>query len=220
MSITIQILSGARYGETLTLDTTTSLGRDADITFDDAKMSKIHAIFQFQEGSGWRLVDNESKNGVFVNGKPISIFELSEGDLIDIGITQFRVGSIATYWKPQLNQTLLSALDKVKNGPMELVALTPIPVFKFAAGVQVGEKWVLEYGPRKAGGESDDLQIFEPKCPDIAFEIVPGTKGPKFKTDYPQIVKINSQSKASKTLAKGDKISIYNTVIAVDFISL
>lgn len=220
MSITIQILSGERYGETLVLDKTHSFGRAADISFDDPKMSKLHAIFQLQDGKAWVLKDNQSKNGVMVNGVAITERELVVGDLIDIGITQLRVSGLSLFWKPQLNQLIIGALDKVKNLPLKMTTLSPIPVLTFVEGLQVGESWVLEYAPRSAGGESEDLQIFEPKCPDLAFEIISSPQGPLFKTAYPKIVKINSTSSEEKILAKGDKIFIYNTVIAVDFVSL
>lgn len=220
MGITIEILSGQRYGQTIVLEKTSSFGRDCDYSFNDSKMSKIHAIFELTEGSCWRIKDNGSKNGILVNNESVLEHQLTEGDLIEVGLTQFRISAITTFWKPQLNQLLLTSLDKVKDEASISKVFNPIPVLKFLQGVQVGETWVLEYGPRNAGGECEDLQLFEPLCPDIAFEILHDSKGPLFRTNYPQIVKINNLEATKKTLVKGDKISIYNTVIAVDFVSL
>jgi hypothetical protein len=223
MSLQLQVLSGHRYGDSLVFEETTSVGRMADVSFDDAKMSKIHAIFELTPLLGWMVRDDGSKNGMLVNNERTTEKLLEEGDLLEIGATQFRVSSVSSIsalWKPQLNQLLIEALDKVKNGELTLYPFRQIPVLTFVQGIQTGEKFILPYGPRFFGGECEDIQMFEPLCPDHAFELRRNSKGVLFFTNYPKIVRLNKKEIDKKVLKKGDQIHIHNSVIEVDFLTL
>ena len=219
MSLSLQVLSGSRYGEILQLQHTTSLGRSADISFEDNKMSKIHAIFELDVVLGWVLKDPGAKNGILVNSERTTQHLLVEGDIIDLGMTQFRVASVASFWKPVLNQLLLESHDVARNEPMAVEVFRSVPVLHFTQGLQTGEAHVLEYGPRSIGGESDDIQLYEPHCPDIAFEISPSPKGAVFTTSYPKIVRLNDEEHEKKILKNSDLIHIHNTVIEVRFLN-
>ncbi len=219
MSLSLQILSGPRYGEVLQLQHTTTLGRSADISFEDGKMSKVHAVFELDEVLGWVLKDPGSKNGMLVNGERSTQHLLMEGDVIDLGTTQMRVASVTSFWKPVLNQLLLESHDVARNEPLTVEAFRSVPVLHFTQGLQTGETHVLEYGPRSVGGECDDIQLYEPHCPDIAFEITPSAKGAVFTTSYPKIVRLNEEEHEKKILKNSDLIHIHNTVIEVRFLN-
>ena len=64
----------------------TRIGRSlaADIRFDDATVSRRHALVVSQ-GEGVRVLDDRSLNGVFVNGKRVEWSPLADGDEITIG---------------------------------------------------------------------------------------------------------------------------------------
>jgi hypothetical protein len=64
----------------------TRIGRSlaADIRFDDATVSRRHALVVSQ-GEGVRVLDDRSLNGVFVNGKRVEWSALTDGDEITIG---------------------------------------------------------------------------------------------------------------------------------------
>ena len=64
----------------------TRIGRSlaADIRFDDATVSRRHALVVSQ-GEGVRVLDDRSLNGVFVNGKRVEWSALADGDEITIG---------------------------------------------------------------------------------------------------------------------------------------
>lgn len=219
MSLSIQILTGYRQGEHLLIDKLTTLGRSADISFEDPKMSKIHAVFEFEPSLGWLLRDPGAKNGVFVNGHKAQQHLLNEGDIIDIGTTQIRVSALSASWKPALNQVLLEAHDIAKNSAMSLIPFRIYPVFTITQGLQAGDAFLLEYGPRVFGGDCDDFLLYEPQCPDIAFSISPTQQGTLFETKYPKIVKINGASEEKKLLKNSDLIFIHNTVLEVTFVS-
>lgn len=218
MSLQLQILSGPRYGDQIKIEKYTSFGREADESFDDLKMSKVHAIFDFDPSLGWLVRDPGSKNGVLVNGHKTQQHLLAEGDLLDLGTTQFRVESVVASWKPLLNQVLLDSLKSAEDLPLAVTPFRTLPILSFVQGLQTGERHVLEYGPRCIGGECDDILIFEPLCPDVAFTISPTPQGALFETKYPQVVQINGTVEPKKILKSLDQIFIHNTIIEVSFV--
>ncbi len=64
----------------------TRIGRSlsAEIRFDDATVSRRHALVQAGP-EGVRVLDDRSLNGVFVNGERIKSSPLQDGDEITIG---------------------------------------------------------------------------------------------------------------------------------------
>jgi pSer/pThr/pTyr-binding forkhead associated (FHA) protein len=64
----------------------TRIGRSlaADVRFDDATVSRRHALVVSQ-AEGVRVLDDRSLNGVYVNGKRVEWSPLNDGDEITIG---------------------------------------------------------------------------------------------------------------------------------------
>jgi pSer/pThr/pTyr-binding forkhead associated (FHA) protein len=64
----------------------TRIGRSlaADIRFDDATVSRRHALVVSQ-ADGVRVIDDRSLNGIFVNGSRVEWSPLSDGDEITVG---------------------------------------------------------------------------------------------------------------------------------------
>jgi pSer/pThr/pTyr-binding forkhead associated (FHA) protein len=64
----------------------TRIGRSlsADVRFDDATVSRRHALVVSQD-EGVRVLDDRSLNGVYVNGQRVDWAPLSDGDEIAIG---------------------------------------------------------------------------------------------------------------------------------------
>jgi hypothetical protein len=78
---------GGRAGETFGLDQSpTTIGRSPEcaIFLDDVTVSRKHAVFM-QDGERWRLEDQGSLNGTFVNRERVETAELSDGDELQIG---------------------------------------------------------------------------------------------------------------------------------------
>lgn len=59
-------------------------GHDVDISFDDHRVSRMHAVL-VRHGRFFRLLDNRSANGTFVNDRQITATNIENGDLIRIG---------------------------------------------------------------------------------------------------------------------------------------
>jgi pSer/pThr/pTyr-binding forkhead associated (FHA) protein len=64
----------------------TRIGRSlsADLRFDDATVSRRHALVVCQDNAV-RVLDDRSLNGVFVNGKRVDFSPLADGDQISVG---------------------------------------------------------------------------------------------------------------------------------------
>jgi len=74
----------------------TTIGRSRECTIPikgDPEISRIHCTIQRQEDGSYLIIDEESRNGTFLNGKRIYSNEehtLKDGDEIRIGATKFR----------------------------------------------------------------------------------------------------------------------------------
>ena len=64
----------------------TRIGRSlaADVRFDDATVSRRHALIANEE-TGVRVLDDRSLNGVYVNGRRVEWSPLKDGDQIVVG---------------------------------------------------------------------------------------------------------------------------------------
>ena len=64
----------------------TRIGRSlaADVRFDDATVSRRHALIVCQ-ADGVRVLDDRSLNGVYVNGQRVEWHQLADGDRITVG---------------------------------------------------------------------------------------------------------------------------------------
>ena len=69
----------------------TRIGRSgaADVRFDDATVSRRHALVVLTESGELRALDDRSLNGLFVNGERVEWAPLGDGDELEIG--RFRI---------------------------------------------------------------------------------------------------------------------------------
>ena len=72
---------------------------DSDIAVSDLGVSKQHAELRRSPAGRYSITDLGSHNGRYVNGTRVSRQELSEGDIIAIGDTAFRLagGELTEY---------------------------------------------------------------------------------------------------------------------------
>jgi predicted RNA-binding Zn-ribbon protein involved in translation (DUF1610 family) len=65
----------------------TSIGRSAtaDLRLDDPSVSRRHALVVAEPGKELRVLDDRSLNRVFLNGEPVELETLREGDELAIG---------------------------------------------------------------------------------------------------------------------------------------
>jgi len=90
-SVLVVRSGGGRSGETFPLaESPTVIGRSPEcgVFLDDVTVSRRHAVFT-QDGERWRLEDQGSLNGTFVNRQRVDTAVLSDGDEIQIGKYRF-----------------------------------------------------------------------------------------------------------------------------------
>jgi predicted nucleic acid-binding Zn-ribbon protein len=65
----------------------TRIGRSgrAEVRFDDATVSRRHALIVLTDGGELRALDDRSLNGLFVNGERVDWSPLRDGDELEIG---------------------------------------------------------------------------------------------------------------------------------------
>jgi len=73
----------------------TTIGRDAsnDISLDDGLASKEHAVLEIistENTIEFFIQDLNSTNHTFVNDEPVDLHKLKDGDLIRVGMSDFR----------------------------------------------------------------------------------------------------------------------------------
>jgi pSer/pThr/pTyr-binding forkhead associated (FHA) protein len=86
------VKSGSKRGTVIELklplgvDREWSLGRGqlCDVVLDDPTVSNLHAVIRWENGC-WEICDNQSTNGVSVNGKKVTRTVFESGDVLTIG---------------------------------------------------------------------------------------------------------------------------------------
>lgn len=94
---------GAFQGEEITVTGQTSTigrGSECDIVLDAPDVSRRHARISWTSGIA-RLEDMSSTNGTYVNGDPIRIADLEDGDEIRFGSHQFHARVIPNHPRPR-----------------------------------------------------------------------------------------------------------------------
>lgn len=88
----LKVLTGPRAGELLRLDKgRVVLGRnEADVTIEDAKVSRKHAAIEAISRENIFLRDLASTNGTYLNGTRIRSKKLRNGDIVRVGSTELQ----------------------------------------------------------------------------------------------------------------------------------
>ncbi len=229
MALVLQGGSGPLKDQVFDLTEGLTIGRDgAGIALLDPKVSSIHARITRDEQQNWLLVDNNSKNGLRVDGERVSSVQLKPGVKFLIGDQEFEVVDKSPetslkpkkrrkHWQEVLAEFLVEHSQRFTDREISFTPLEPAPVLEFVRGLQINTKWVLGYGPRKVGAACLDLPIWEPGAPSVCFELHSSEQGLLFKTAHPGLIKLNDEPVDSQVLRVGDTIKILDTLIEVDF---
>ncbi len=81
---------GEQEFEVSKAEITVGRGQTNDIVIQDAKMSRAHARFEFNEKGEVTVIDTGSTNGVRVNGTKVETAVIQPGDVIQMGESQIR----------------------------------------------------------------------------------------------------------------------------------
>ncbi len=84
----VEVRGGTSSGQRIMLGPGTHVigrGAEADIRLDDGGISRAHAKLVLAEGGIVNLVDLDSTNGTYLNGAPVDVGVVREGDRIHVG---------------------------------------------------------------------------------------------------------------------------------------
>ena len=94
MDLVLKIIEGPNAGKRVKIvpGRAHAVGRDpgVSITLDDSKLSKRHFEIRW-DGGAYEVVDLDSTNGTFVNGRRVAATALRDGDEIRAGRTKVRI---------------------------------------------------------------------------------------------------------------------------------
>ncbi len=205
----VKVLNGPIKGKVYALKNNMLFGRTAgDIVLRDDLVSDPHAKIEIYSSGKIMLIDQNSKNGIYVNGNPKVKAILEEGSKFSLGNSEFEVLFIKfpeEIWSDILKKSLSYIEDDTS---IHLSAFSKEVHLHFLKGYQQGETRILAYGPRSFGSESPDNPIFDKNVPDKAFTLIPKDDGVLFQTDYPDIVHLNEKKVSEQMLQGGEIISI------------
>lgn len=241
MALFLEITEGPQKGTRFRASAGIKIGRTTgEILLDDPKVSTLHAQFEVDAKGALSLVDRGSSNGLHISGQSVQRIRMLPGVRFRVGRTHFLVikdDSVIDEAPPQTDETAVKS-QKWKNilknrvpqlassnqiNPEIITAFPKIVELIFIQGAQLNQKITLGYGPRRVGRDGLDVEILEPSCPDVAFEIRPEKQtegdpestGIAFHTKYPQIVILNGENRYGRHLKNGDQIQIGSTTIEV-----
>lgn len=118
---------------------------ECDIVVEMEGVSRVHALIVNSQGS-WFIRDNNSKNGVYVNGKQVKESWLESGDMVQMGTFLFRFDSGQLAQSP--NEGNLPGLAGV-GGAMELGMQAQLDEMSAAVpGAATGKKAGRRGNPR------------------------------------------------------------------------
>jgi pSer/pThr/pTyr-binding forkhead associated (FHA) protein len=87
----VKFINGPYDGQELAIPEdgiTIGRGKSCSVVIDDNKVSREHAAVRIENGNWW-VYDLQSSNGTRVNDSDISAYELSDGDVIEVGGLKF-----------------------------------------------------------------------------------------------------------------------------------
>lgn len=158
VQVTLTVIEGDDKGNSVRLsEEQTIIGRkDCDLVLNDRKVSHQHAAIEIS-GSEVTIVDLESRNGIYVNGKKVSRVRLSNLDELQVGLSKVRVlivDDLANFKKrnvkpPQHDKTEPSQIQsKGKAGRRDIGSMINDELKQFS-------KWDVGVDPEPSGSESD-----------------------------------------------------------------
>lgn len=104
-----------------------TLGRQADVVIQDLKVSSIHARLVLTDGN-WTLEDNNSKNGVRVDGERRAIVDLRPGAKFQIGDQIFEVvETSAPFRAVEIREVARTPRAKVPVVDEQATIVRPLP---------------------------------------------------------------------------------------------
>ena len=92
--------------------------QQSDLVVDFPTVSRNHAVLTRYDDGSWTITDTDSKDGVEVNGKKVTICPITEADTISIGGVEMKLESVSEEQEEKLTQQRTKAstgVDSIAN---------------------------------------------------------------------------------------------------------
>ena len=152
-------LRGARPHTFVLDDTEVAIGREGHVAgplgLRDPEVSRVHALLR-PGAEAWSIVDQQSRNGTFVDGERVEKARLAHGSVIRVGRTlivhsDVEVGADEPLQPPPGTRLVGDSLAILRvHGEIALVAPHPVPVLVLGES-GVGKERVAEEIHRRSG---------------------------------------------------------------------
>ena len=224
-NLAIKALSGPLKGEVFPLKKKMIIGRSqGDIITKDLSVSEPHGEIQKQAGNRVMLLDLDSKNGVFIDGKKKSKAVLSLNTVFEVGKSSFQLVALLSLQEAWI-KILEGSLKKIKSQRRTLSPFALPLEIKAVSGPLKGERLFIAYGPRVFGSGEVDMPLLDSKAPESAFKISAGKHGEAlFSTNSKGHVILQTAGKPKepgplkgRPLKDGDMVSVGATQLIVSF---
>jgi pSer/pThr/pTyr-binding forkhead associated (FHA) protein len=192
-----------------------SVGRlpQNDVVIDNLSVSRRHAVIT-RASNGYTLSDLGSKNGTFLNGKPVEKAELSHGDTITIGKYQivFQIPCGEEDSVDSLDQTVIIPNFRQKQNKDKFNIRFPVPdgsppkIYRRSNH----DEFVLDRERTVIGkGKESDIQLSGIFAPKVKIEITrQGSDYVMQKIEGRKKVNVNGEEMDEKVLEEEDLIAI------------
>ena len=209
----IQVIKGPLKGKNFKLKKKLKIGRNqGDIILKDSLVSESHAELIYSDKE-IKILDKDSKNKFYVNGKKCSSAVLTEGMKFQIGHSTFVLRFVKS--PEEKWSDFLSSIEDIKDMPLSLQVFHQPVTVQFGTGLQKGQKYTLYYGPRFFGRHCVDCPVLDKKAPEKSFALIPQDGQILFKTSDPDRVLLNKKSVETASLKNKDQIFIGDSVLNI-----
>lgn len=179
MRVSFKILSGEESNREFFLVSGEKIGRTKGaVVLKDSKISSVHCKLSVSSSGVCYLKDLGSSNKIIYNHERVSSLVLSVGMNFTIGKTKIEVTKIesssATVNKKPLWFDSLEryAQKNIIQNPNSLVAFKQLVRLVFLNGPRLGFAYSLTYGPRVAGFQNQDINLFWSELPKEVFTLL------------------------------------------------
>ena len=186
-----------------------SLGRESanGIVLADNSVSRTHAHIEVGEGGSVRIIDNRSKNGVFLNGKKVTESEVCKDDIINIGPYTIYIA------EEELIQTKVSEKEIVDSRPSISGRLIGFLIPVKVPGLSPDIKHITLYDDFLIGRGEDNHFVLEDSSVSSRHALFKQTEGEVVVEDQASLngIKIDGDLiEKSQAIQSGDRIEIGN----------
>lgn len=194
MSLALKVLTGPLKDKILNVKEGLTFGRQGtDVVLNGPQVSSLHARLVASEDGGWRVVDNNSKNGVRVAGERVPLVELRPGGKFEIGGFHFEVLELPSRPSKTAQTTAQPSASPVDSAAQPIAA-TAKPTKK-KKPKKYWHEALYEFLEANADEFKDKIKPLTPLEPAVILEFVKGVQvNAKWTLGYgPRKVGSNSQ---------------------------